>query len=149
MKQDLVEIEERKICNDRSANFRGTALVKLEVLEFNNVPRADLVANVKRLKGIFEGEGCHRIKAAHRLSAVIDQQTLDAAIQASPAETSYKTILENPHGIPPELVFPPGCGLRCSQGQSRVQAAKQVLPPGKQSWAVKLFLKSIFSKSQS
>ena len=34
MQQDLIEIRERKICEDRCTNFRGTASVRLELLDF-------------------------------------------------------------------------------------------------------------------
>ena len=152
MRQDLVEIEERKTCNDRSANFRGTAAVALEVLDFDIEGSGDNGGdngrdNEERLKSIFENEGCWRLEPENRISAIIDQQSLDDAIQASPAGTTLATLLENPCGIPPELRLPPNLRLKCLQGRSRVQAAKAFLSPKERSWAVDLYLEGIFPEA--
>jgi hypothetical protein len=59
MQQSLVEVEERKLSEDRSANFRGTARVKLEFLSFESEDsRSEDSKNVERLEGIFETGGC-------------------------------------------------------------------------------------------
>jgi hypothetical protein len=149
MQRDLIEIEETKISNDRSSNFRGTASVALEVLDFDiEGARQSNENNKERLKRIFETENCFPFRPENRISAVIDQQDLENAIQASPAETSLATLLENPDGNAPDLKLPPNCRLKCLQGRSRVEAAKELLPPGgKGFWGVDLYLEGDFPAS--
>lgn len=155
MQQDHAEIE-RRISRDRTANFRGTALVRLEVLDFDakgsrdadykeKLKRSDFDKNVKRLKGIFR-KGCYPFRPGNRISATVDQRTLDDAIRASPAETTLEALLKNPCEEPPVLKFPPNYRLKCLQGRSRVQAAKEILPAQEWFWAVELYLEGIFSK---
>jgi hypothetical protein len=50
MQQDLADFE-RRIAEDRSANYRGTAFIRLEVLEFDGEPDNE---NVKKLENIFK-----------------------------------------------------------------------------------------------
>jgi hypothetical protein len=145
MQQDLIEIEEIKVSSDRSSNFRGTASVALEALDFDVEGARQINENNKeRLKRIFETESCFPFRPENRISAIIDQQELENAIQASPAETSLVTLLENPDGNAPKLKLPPNCRLKCLQGRSRVEAAKEFLPPGKRFWAVDLYLEGDF-----
>jgi hypothetical protein len=150
MEQDLIDTEERKIYNDRSANFRGTACVRLEALDFD-VPdaREENKYNVQTLTDIFQTDNCFSISPEHRISATVDQKCLENAVQLSPAKTSLATLLKNPRGIPPDLIFPPNYRLKCLQGRSRVEAAKQVLPPEKRFWGVDLYLEGNFPYRRS
>jgi hypothetical protein len=153
MQQDLIEIRERKVCEDRCTNFRGTATVRLELLDFVDFDGFDVeessdnTDNVERLKGIFKDEGCFRFEPENRISAIIDQQSLEDAIQATPLVASVETLLSNPKGVPHALRLPSNYRLKCLQGRSRVQAAKEFLPPDQRSWAVDLYLEGNFSES--
>jgi Protein of unknown function (DUF3723) len=141
MKQDLIEIEERKICKDRSANFRGTACIGLEFLTFDvKLSRRDR-ENVDWLKHLFKTYGCYRLEPENRMAAIIDLISLENAVQAS--GTSIAALLKNPEGMPPLLKFPPNYRLKCLQGRCRIQAGKEFLSPGIRSWAVDLYLEGV------
>jgi hypothetical protein len=59
IQQSLVNVEERKLLANRSANFQGTACVKLEFLSFEFEELRDKDSkNVEKLKGDFETKGC-------------------------------------------------------------------------------------------
>jgi hypothetical protein len=73
MQQSLVDVKEKKLLTDRSANFRGTACVKLEFLSFEfEELRDEDSKNVKRLKRDFETGGCWRLEPYHYVPALID-----------------------------------------------------------------------------
>jgi hypothetical protein len=131
MQQDLADFE-RRIAGDRSANYRGTALIRLEVLECEEDND-----DIKRLETIFKG-GCYRLDPKYRFHAAIDQRDLDDAIQLS--ETSSAALLKNPQGLPPELKFPQNFRLKCFKGRSCAEAAINTLEPEDRWWAVDLFL---------
>lgn len=157
MQQSLVEVEERKISKDRSANFRGIARVRLECLNFDSEDLEDLedlkakdrdedIKNVERLEEIFKTGGIWRLEPRHYIPAFIDKQTLDSAIQNS--KTSLKDLLENPEEFPPELKFPPNYHLECLHGRHRIEAARKVLTPKSNWWIVSLYLKGMILEVQ-
>ncbi|KAI9770970.1 MAG: hypothetical protein M1840_002674 [Geoglossum simile] len=117
MDQDQVKIIERKIAEDRGLSRE----------------------NVEILKHTFKTEGCLRLEPKHHIPAIIDQQTLDLAINSSPA-VSLDTLLDNPKKEPPELNIPPGYSLECIHGRHRVQAGNETLAPRDKWWTVDLYL---------
>ena len=136
MQQDLADFE-RRIAEDRSANYWGTAFIRLEVLEFDGEPDNE---NIKRLENIFK-KSCYQLDSLYQFHAAIDQLNLDSAIQSS--ETSITALLKNSQGLPPELNFPQNFCLKCFKGQSRAEAAITTLEPENRRWAVNLFLNGI------
>jgi hypothetical protein len=63
MRQSKVDTWERKITNDRNSNYRGTACVDLEVLEFSSgFVRGENEKIIESLKGKFKKEGCYRLE---------------------------------------------------------------------------------------
>jgi Protein of unknown function (DUF3723) len=140
--QSQAETIERKIAEDRSANYRGTARVRFEVLEFDAEDSRELdERNVERLVGVFETAGCLlRLEPKHHIPAVISPQSLDLAIQHT--GTSLEKLLEHSQKLPPELKFPPNYRLKCLHGQHCVEAGKRwgKLSPSEKWWAVDLYL---------
>lgn len=139
--QSQAESIDRKIAEDRSANYRGTVRVRFEFLEFDVESARELdKKNVERLVGVYETARCLRLKPEHHIPAVISQQNLNLAIKHT--GTSLEKLLIYPQKLPPELKFPPGHRLICLHGQHRVEAAKQwgKLSPKEKWWAVDLYL---------
>jgi hypothetical protein len=124
-----VEIIERKLAEDRSKYFRGTACVRFEYLHFGmHCPRELNRKNVEELKNRFETESCLQLEPKHHILAIIDQQTLDLAIKSSP-DTLLHTLLDNLKKLPPELKIPPNCSLESLHSCHRVQAGTEILQP--------------------
>jgi hypothetical protein len=139
MLQELADERQLSLCEDRSASFRGTGRVELDLLDFQK-PSANLPSkNVARLRQIFRNEGCFPLEPENRIVALVTKERLGDMLRAS-AITSDQ-LLDNPNGVPPVLRIPRHSPLRCLDGRSRVEAAKGVLVPGKRYWAVDLYLK--------
>src|SRR6266536_4517827 len=134
--QSQVEIVERDIAEDRSANYRGTARVRFEALEFDwerefdcEESREIVQKNVQRLIGVFDKAGYDQLDSRHHIPAIISQQSLDLVLQYT--GISLERLLEHRRKLPPKLKFPPTCRLKCLHSQYCVEAAKQwgKLPP--------------------
>lgn len=139
MKQPSVDLYQNIIWEQRASNYRGTVRVKLEALRFGvEGSRQPDVQNVKRLRQIFQDQGCYRLDPENRIPAVIDQQTLENAMQLS--GTTLAALLQIPQTSPPFLKFPPGFQLQCLKGQSRAKAAEMVLRAEQRWWGVDLYL---------
>lgn len=140
MQQDEVELIEKKLAEDRGKYYRGTVRVRFKYLQFSKLcPRGRSDEIVEYLKDKFS-HACLRLDPKHRIPAVIEPQTLDAAIESSPAIT-LANLLDNPKGLPPELTLPPDCRLECLHGRQRVEAARELLPPKDWWWTIDLYLK--------
>lgn len=102
--------QERELAAERRVKYRGTASIKLEALHSRDDDLRELdEKNVARLKRLFQEDGCRRLELRNHVPALIDQQQLDAAIQAS--GTSAEGLLADPSNGYPELYFPPGYQL--------------------------------------
>jgi hypothetical protein len=126
---------EHALAAEKSAKAVGSASVKLEVLDFQH---DDDERNTQRLKSLFKKGGHCRLDVRNHILAVIDPQSLDAALRAS--GLSADMLLDNPQGTYKQLNFPPGVRLHCLHGLDRARAAAQSLPPGDRRWVVDLFL---------
>ena len=138
MLQDLAAKLESRLAKDRASNFRGTALIKFEHLEFRHKPNK---AKTKRLINILRTECCFKLEPLNRIKALINDEDLSNAINAS--GTTQQELFENPEGIPPSLTFLEDSRVFCLKGASRIEAARQVLCPQDQEWAIDLFLTGI------
>jgi hypothetical protein len=125
---------ERALAAEKSAKFRGSASIKLEVLHFER--EAD-EQNTRRFQELFRSGGHHRQDSRNHVLAFIDPQSLSAALRMS--DLSVDILLINSHGGYKELNFPPGFRLRCLHDLSRARAGAQCLPPGDGRWVVDLF----------
>ena len=138
MFQALADDKQLRLCEDRSASFRGTGRVALDLLDFQKPDDNPPSKNIVRLREIFRNEGCFPLEPANRIVAIVSPEKLDKVLRAS-AITSDQ-LLDNPNGVPPVLKIPRDNPLRCLDGRSRIEAAKGILVPGKRYWAVDFYL---------
>jgi hypothetical protein len=121
--QSEAEKNERKIAEDRSANYRGTVRIGFEFLEFHIEGSRGLDPKYVEMSiGVYKTAGYLRLEAEHRISATISQQSLDLAVNRN--GTWLENILSRPQKLPLEPKFPLNYGLTCLDGQHRVEAAK-------------------------
>lgn len=148
MRQSKVDTWERKITNDRNSNYRGTACVDLEVLEFSSgFVRGENEKIVESLKAKFREEGCFRLEPRNHVPVIIELSDFLSILELS--ELNPDSLIENPREIPPRLEFPPGFRLSCLHGRQRVEAAKAVLrKPGDRWWTVDLYIAGKFWNSE-
>ena len=145
MLQELADEKQLRLCEDRSASFRGTGRVGLDLLDFQKPPDNLPSKNVVRLREIFRNEGCLPLEPVNRIVAIVSPEKLNDVLRAS--AVTHDQLLDNPNGVPPVLKIPRHDPLRCLDGRSRVEAAKGVLAPGKRYWAVDFYLQGGCSRS--
>ncbi|KAK0628283.1 hypothetical protein B0T17DRAFT_614224 [Bombardia bombarda] len=140
MEQNQVESVEKRLYQDRGASFRGTAQIRFVHLHFGSLcPREPNKKVKEHLKEKFSNEGCLRLEPKNHIPAIISQETLEAAIRASP-NVSQDSLLENRSEKPPELRFPDSVTIECLQGLHRIAAGKELLPRRDWWWTVDLYL---------
>lgn len=145
--QSQAESIERKIAEDRSANYRGTVRVRFEFLEFDTESSRELdQKNIERLIEVYEIDRCDPLQPERHIPALISQRSLELATKHT--GTSAGNLL-CPQELPLELKFPPGHHLKCLHGQHRVEAAKQwgELLLKDRWWAVDLYLEGVVTCS--
>jgi Protein of unknown function (DUF3723) len=140
MKQKKVDRWERKITKDRNSNFRGTACVDLDILDFSKGPsREENKKIVNELKEKFKKGGIYRLEPKNYVSATIEIEHLSTALELS--GVSAEDLIDNPKETPPRLTFPPGFRLSGRHGLQRIAAAKEVLRKQSQRWwTVRLYI---------
>jgi hypothetical protein len=153
-----LQAQERRLEAEKGIKYKGTASIKIEVLQFRSdkikttdkaKKEVERPKNVERLEKVFRDEGCLRLDFKNHIPAVIDQQQLDTALRA--AGITADQLLTKSHDSYPELEFPPGYKLECLKGSGRGGAAPHVLPPGDKRWTVDLYLAgmdSIFIRTE-
>lgn len=119
---------------ERKAKYKGAASIKIQVLHFQHKQDKQ---NVKNLEKLFR-TGYDRLDVRNHIPAIIDQQSLNAALEKS--GTSADALLGGAHDSYVELDFPPGFQLPCLHGRDRVDAAANLLPVGDKRWIVDLYL---------
>ena len=140
MNQNQVEVIEQQLYQDRGSSFRGTARIRFTHLNFSDLcPRKPNKSITARIREAFSNSGCLRLEPKHRIPALINQDILDAAIEASSIE-SLAALLGNQTKQPPELTLPDHVRVECLQGLHRVEAAKEFLPRRDWWWTVDLYL---------
>jgi hypothetical protein len=144
MRQSKVDSWERTITNGKNSNYRGTACVDLEVLEFSSgFVRGENEKIIESLKGKFKKEGCYRLDPRNHVPVIIEPSDFLSILELS--ELNPDSLMENPRETPPRLKFPPGFRLSCLHGRQRVEAAKAVLrKPGDRWWTVDLYIAGKF-----
>ena len=126
--------EESKLEKEKAARFSGTARVRLKWLHFRNNQLDE--KHVQDLQLHFQ-RVCDRIDTRNHITAIIDQQHLDSAIQIS--GISEGILPKDSRNEFPELGFWTGYELECLHGKHRIQAAKQALLPHDMWWVVDLY----------
>ena len=138
MPETRAQEEELRLEAEKSAQYRGTARIRLQWLHFRwNEPGEPDRENVERLKKAFMKD-CRRLDARNHIPAIISQGDLDDAIRAS--GLSSGALLSNRNNGYPELVFPPGYRLEFLHGRHRILAAKEALHLFDKWWTVDLYL---------
>ena len=95
-----------------------TARVQLHFLHFQWRQLGNFdKENAKRLKNVFETYCCQRDELDNYVSALVDRQKLDAAIEQYP-NVSIESLQNENGATPPELIFPAGYRLACLHGQN-------------------------------
>lgn len=126
---------ERELAAEKHVKFRGSAIIKLDVLVFDrNVDST----NTERLRDLFRDGGHFRLNSYNHIVAVVDQHSLNTAIEFSGLTADM--LLDN-SGHYNRLEFPPGLRIDCIHGLDRARAAAESLHPGDQHWVVDLFIK--------
>ena len=138
MFQDLADDKQLRLCEDRSASFRGTGRVELDLLDFQKTRENVPSKNVARLRQVFRNEGCFPLEPENRIVAIVSPEKLNEVLRASAVTNDQ--LLDSPSGVPPVLKIPRDDPLRCLDGRSRIEAAKGILVPGKRYWAVDFYL---------
>lgn len=135
---------EKRLAEERTSKYRGTASIRLETLHFPSKDVRELdEKNVDRLIELFQKEGgCRRLEPQNHIPALVNPQQLEAALQASGVST--ERLLADSY---PELNFPPNYQLWCLHGRHRIQAAARVLPLNDRRWVVDLYHKGMASIS--
>ena len=122
---------------NRRLHHQGTARVRLRSLDFPQDSFDDLdPVNVARLRSCLR-RNCCRLDVHNFIPAIIDERSLRDALEVS--RLSRERLLSCPNGDIPELTFPEGFRLQCLHGRHRIEAAKDVLPPGDKWWTVDLY----------
>jgi hypothetical protein len=147
MRQAEARREDLRLDAERRLQYKGTACIGLEFLNFRrcesgkeNEEYEPDRENVEYLKGCFRKEGCRQVDVGNHIPALIDQQSLDDALQAAGISANQ---LRSPSGGYPELAFPDGFQLECLHGKDRIQAAREYLSPRNKWWAVDLYPKGM------
>ena len=144
MRPSRARAEDERLERERRLNYRGTARVSLDVLQFLVDDSQELDENnVERLKRIFQREGCRRQFVSNHILVAIDQACLDTALGLS--RLSSAALFAQPSndtgvGDYPELQFPDGVRLTCLHGRHRIQAAREFLSPHDKWWIADLYL---------
>jgi hypothetical protein len=128
--------QERRLAEELSAKFRGTASVDIAVLNFPfKKLRDEDEKNTERLEKLFKKQkGCRDWDVFNHIPAVIQQDQLDAAMERS--NVSSEALLEARDGHL-QLEFTAGFLLSCLRGQHRALAAKA--SRGITRWTVDLY----------
>lgn len=130
---------EKDLLKDRNSSYRGTARIPLGALSFQRrKSRSDLASNIERMKEIFIGSQCQRLDPANKIPVLISQQSLDTITRLS--NITLKQLVENTQEDLPLLEMSPNIYLECLDGESRIEAAKEVLPRDDAWWVVDLYI---------
>ncbi len=148
MRPSRARLEDSKSERERRRQFRGTARVSLDLLDFPLDAYRELSRkNVDRLKGAFRREGCRREFVNNHILVIINQDSLDAALEFSRVTaTELRTC---PRDDYPELRFRAGVRLTCLHGKHRVQAGREFLSPRDKWWIADFYLDGEYCNMRS
>jgi hypothetical protein len=141
MQQSRAQNEDSMVEEERRLKYKGTARISLDVIFFRqDQPREYSQRQADFLVDCFQKEGCHRVPLCNHVPAIIDQESLDAALQrlGGTADDDLLTNDEEPNY--PLLEFPTGFRLECLHGRHRIEAGREFLHPGDDWWTVDLYL---------
>lgn len=134
---EVLTAREQRVCRDKLAKYRGSAKVWITHLDFPHPSRHIDRRVIEQLKRDFEGEGCIKERADHRIPAIINDSTLQAGLKK--LEISTETFKAISRDNPPQLRLEGKAKLECLHGQHRALAAKEHLVPSLRWWIVDLY----------
>lgn len=133
--QEVLTAREQRVRGDQLAKYRGSAKVWITHLDFPHPSRQIDRRVIEQLKRDFDGEGCIKDRADHRIPAIIDDSTLQEGLEKLAIST--ETFKASSRDNPPHLRL--GAKLECLHGQHRALAAKEHLAPSLRWWIVDLY----------
>ncbi|KFY64740.1 hypothetical protein V496_03055 [Pseudogymnoascus sp. VKM F-4515 (FW-2607)] len=143
MQQSQVQNEDSLLEGERRLKYKGTARISLDVLFFRqDQPRESNKRQADFLVDCFRKEGCHRLPFCNHVPAIIDQESLDAAMQRL-GKTADALLTNNEVPDYPLLEFPTSFHLECLHGRHRIEAGREFLDPGDDWWTVDLYLSDL------
>ncbi|KFX95974.1 hypothetical protein V490_03610 [Pseudogymnoascus sp. VKM F-3557] len=143
MQQSQVQNEDSVLEGERRLKYKGTARISLDVLFFRqDQPREPNKRQADFLVDCFRKEGCHRLPFCNHVPAIIDQESLDAAMQRL-GKTADALLTNNEVPDYPLLEFPTSFHLECLHGRHRIEAGREFLDPGDDWWTVDLYLSDL------
>ncbi|OBT79449.1 hypothetical protein VF21_02102 [Pseudogymnoascus sp. 05NY08] len=143
MQQSRAQNEDSMLEEERRLKYKGTARISLDVLFFRqDQPREYSQRQADFLVDCFQKEGCHRVPLCNHVPAIIDQESLDAALQRL-GGTADDLLTNDEEPNYPLLEFPTGFHLECLHGRHRIEAGREFLHPGDDWWTVDLYLSDL------
>ncbi|OBT50791.1 hypothetical protein VE04_09038 [Pseudogymnoascus sp. 24MN13] len=143
MQQSQAQNEDSVLEGERRLKYKGTARIGLDVLFFRqDQPRKSSKRQAEFLVDCFRKEGCHRLPFCNHVPAIIDQESLDAAMQRL-GKTADDLLTNNEVPDYPLLEFPTSFHLECLHGRHRIEAGREFLDPGNDWWTVDLYLSDL------
>jgi hypothetical protein len=134
---ELLARLEREFAEDKIANFKGTARVRISQLLFPN-PIRPLNKKIRvELKRKFGREGCLQNERDCTIPAVIDDSILHVVFEK--LGVSAESFKANSISNPTKFEIPGGLNVECLHGQHRVAAAAEYLPPEHRWWRVDIY----------
>jgi len=153
MLQEQTNREDQKLDTERRVNCKGSALVKLEYLKWNEYinrnpeKRQPDEKHVERLERVL-ARGCRRLHINNHIIAIVSQEQLNDAKRDAKSRglnpelpSNYATI--SCQDAYPELRFPGG--IECLRGRHRIEAWKRLslYNPDEKWWIVDLYISNI------
>ncbi|ELR07358.1 hypothetical protein GMDG_08373 [Pseudogymnoascus destructans 20631-21] len=143
MQQSRAQNEDSMLEEERRLKYKGTARISLDVLFFRqDQPREYSQRQADFLMDCFQKEGCHRVPLCNHVPAIIDHESLDAALQRL-GGTADDLLTNDEDPNYPLLEFPTGFHLECLHGWHRIEAGREFLHPGDHWWTVDLYLSDL------
>ncbi|KAG9228681.1 hypothetical protein BJ875DRAFT_229273 [Amylocarpus encephaloides] len=140
IQQSQAQNEDSVLEGERRLKYKGTARIGLDVLFFRqDQPRESNKRQADFLVDCFRKEGCHRLPFCNHVPVIIDQESLDAAMQRL-GKTADALLTNNKVPDYPLLEFPTSFHLKCLHGRHRIEAGREFLDPGDDWWTVDLYL---------
>jgi len=133
---ETLAASEQRIASDKLAKFKGAARVLIQHLDFPHPTRQVDKRAIRQLIKDFEGEGCIREESSHRIPAIMEDWTLQAALEKNSFTVeAFKDSADHP----PVLELGSEVMLECLHGQHRVLAAIEHLPASQRWWIIDIY----------
>ncbi|MCJ1473162.1 hypothetical protein MMC13_001813 [Lambiella insularis] len=134
-----VAVLESRVFAETNSAYYGKVKLPLLHLQYENDSitgtRPLDPQNVKRLRKIYELEGCHRLEPEHHVPVLIERSVLEGALSATNLQIPQLRESQEPR----PLHLGSDVRLTCLYGKHRLEAAKQHFEPCEKWWIVDLY----------